>query len=229
MVRKIWSEKADERWNLVPRIIWICCVRWWCSFFSFCFFFFLDWKYLFWVNFIRKIKIIYLKSNLLHRLSRIRSVWWWCSDFLFWVRNTFFWVNLVQKIKIVGLRQNRYFDLNLMVMIIFFCFKLKIALLDKFYWLKIKNRWLLFYAEALYLDQFEHAEFNVDIHILFYTWNTLLSNFSPKIQIVGLSWNLVLILIWLIQYEVYSFLFWTINILFGKIDLKFSKLLKVFL
>ena len=47
-----------------------------------------DWKYLFWVNLIQKLKIISLSWNFVPRLIQICRIPWWCSLFLFSTGNT---------------------------------------------------------------------------------------------------------------------------------------------
>ena len=59
-------------WNLELRLIRMCRIRWWFSFYSF-----LDWKYLFKVNLVQKSKIASLSWHLVLRLFRICKIWWW--------------------------------------------------------------------------------------------------------------------------------------------------------
>ena len=68
-----------------------------------------DWKYLFWVNLIQKLKIKSLSWNFVSRLIQICRIPWWCSLFLFSTGKPF-WANLVQKIKIVILSWNSALD-----------------------------------------------------------------------------------------------------------------------
>ena len=46
------------RWNLIPIIIWICRIQWWCSLFSF------YRKRLFWANLVENVKIVSSRLNL---------------------------------------------------------------------------------------------------------------------------------------------------------------------
>ena len=71
-------------WDLVLRLIWICTIQWWCSFFVF------DWKYPFLANLVQKIKFVSFSWNLVPTLIRICTILWWCSIFLFQTRNIFF-------------------------------------------------------------------------------------------------------------------------------------------
>ena len=48
-----------------------------------------NWKYLFWVNLVQKLKIISLSWNFVPRLIQICRIPWWCSLFLFLTGNTF--------------------------------------------------------------------------------------------------------------------------------------------
>ena len=48
-----------------------------------------NWKYLFWVNLVQKLKIIKLSLNFVPRLIQICRIPWWCSRFLFLTGNTF--------------------------------------------------------------------------------------------------------------------------------------------
>ena len=47
-----------------------------------------NWKYLFWVNLVQKLKIISLSWNFVPRLIQICRIPWWCSFFLFLTGNT---------------------------------------------------------------------------------------------------------------------------------------------
>ena len=61
--------------NLVPRLIQICRIQWWCSLFPF-----FDQKYAFWANLVQKIKIVSLTWNLVHSLIMwICRIQWWLS------------------------------------------------------------------------------------------------------------------------------------------------------
>ena len=44
-----------------------------------------DWKFLFWANLVKKIKIVGLSWNLASRLIRICKIQWCCSLFLFYI------------------------------------------------------------------------------------------------------------------------------------------------
>ena len=48
-----------------------------------------NWKYLFWVNLVQKLKIISLSWNFAPRLIQICRNLWWCPLFLFSTENTF--------------------------------------------------------------------------------------------------------------------------------------------
>ena len=61
-----------------------------------------DWKYPFWANLVKKIKILTLSWNLVRTLIRTCRIQWWCSVFLLLIGNTLFGVNLVEKVKIVS-------------------------------------------------------------------------------------------------------------------------------
>ena len=116
---------------MIERLIWICRISWWGPFYLF-----EAAKTLFWVNLLKKIKIVSLSWKLVPRLIRIWRIWWWCSFFFyFWLEVSFFgnffqnsklkicqiqwwfsfffldrkyplWVNLFQKFKRVSLRRN---------------------------------------------------------------------------------------------------------------------------
>ena len=77
LVRKIWR------------------IHWYCSLL-----FHFDWTYLFWVNFVKKVKIVKLGRSLIPRLIWICRIKWWCSSFSVLDRKCFFSANLVQKIKL---------------------------------------------------------------------------------------------------------------------------------
>ena len=76
----------------------------------------LDQKNPFWVNLVKKIKIVSLSWNLVPRLIWISEIQWWCSIVLFLTINIFrgqIWskifgntLNLIQKIKRIILRRN---------------------------------------------------------------------------------------------------------------------------
>ena len=44
-----------------------------------------DWNYLFWANFVQKIKFVNIGWNLVSRLIRMCRIQWWCSFFLFYL------------------------------------------------------------------------------------------------------------------------------------------------
>ena len=48
-----------------------------------------NWKYLFWVNLVQKLKIISSSWNFVPRLIQICRIPWWCSPFVFSTGNTF--------------------------------------------------------------------------------------------------------------------------------------------
>ena len=73
--KSILFVEANSR---LPRLILICGIQRWFSFFIF-----LDQKYAFWVNLIQKFKIVSLSWNLLPRLFRMCKIQWRCSLFLF--------------------------------------------------------------------------------------------------------------------------------------------------
>ena len=62
--------------NLEPRLIRICRIQQWFSFF-----YFLGWNYPFWVKMIQKFKIVILGWNIVPRLFQICQIWWSCSLF----------------------------------------------------------------------------------------------------------------------------------------------------
>ena len=62
---------------MVRRLIWICRISCWCSFFPDS-----DWKYPLWANFVQNIKIVILSWNLVPRLIWIRRIQW-CVLFTF--------------------------------------------------------------------------------------------------------------------------------------------------
>ena len=66
------------KWNLVPRLIRICRIQWWCPFFSV-----FDRKYYFWASLVQKIKIISLSTSLVPILIQIYKI---NGDFLFFFR-----------------------------------------------------------------------------------------------------------------------------------------------
>ena len=43
----------------------------------------------FWKNLSKKIKVVFLRWNLVLRPLRICQIWWWCSFVLFWTGDTF--------------------------------------------------------------------------------------------------------------------------------------------
>ena len=60
--------------NLMPRLIRLGSIQWWCSLFLS-----QGRKYLFWANFLQKIKIASLSLNFVPRLIQICRIQWWCS------------------------------------------------------------------------------------------------------------------------------------------------------
>ena len=108
------------KWGLLPKLIRICRIQWWCSLFVFCkfgsknwncqftpkfstwtnfnlqnsmvifTFFVFDRKYSFRENLIQKIQIFSLSSNLVSRLIWIFKIQWGCSLLPFSTKNTHF-------------------------------------------------------------------------------------------------------------------------------------------
>ena len=82
---QIWSKKSKlsvEAEILVPRLIPICRIQWWCSLFLFLIgntFFGQIWS--------KKIKISSSRWNLILKLIQTCRVQWCCSFFLFFTRN----------------------------------------------------------------------------------------------------------------------------------------------
>ena len=74
---------VNLRWNLIPRLIRICRIQWYCSL-SFVF----EWKYLYCANLVQKVTIISWSWNLVPRLIRICWNQWCCSLFSFLTRNS---------------------------------------------------------------------------------------------------------------------------------------------
>ena len=64
-------------WNLVSRLVGICRIQWWCSFYV------LAWKYPFYKTLVRKIKIVSLIWNSVQSLIQISRIWRWSSFFFF--------------------------------------------------------------------------------------------------------------------------------------------------
>ena len=69
-----------------------------------------NWKYLFWVNLIQKLRIISLSWNFVPRLIKICRILWWCSLFLFSTGYSFLDKFGPKKIKIVSLIWNFALD-----------------------------------------------------------------------------------------------------------------------
>ena len=68
-----------------------------------------DWKYLFWVNLVQKLKIVILSWNFVLTLIQMCRIPWLCSLFCFQPEIPF-GTNLVQTIKIVSLSWNLVID-----------------------------------------------------------------------------------------------------------------------
>ena len=68
---------------MVPILIWICKIQWWCSLFSFS-----PKNTFFGANLVQKIKAVGLNWNLVSRLIRTCTIQWWCWSFLFSTKNT---------------------------------------------------------------------------------------------------------------------------------------------
>ena len=73
-----------------------------------------NWKYLFWVNLVQKLKIISLSWNFVPRLIQICRIPWWCSLFLFSTGNTFLG-------KFGSKNQNCQFELKFRTRLIWIC------------------------------------------------------------------------------------------------------------
>ena len=94
------TEIVSLSWNLVPGLIRICRIQWWCSPFLF-----LTRNTPF-GHLVQKIKLVSLSWNLVSRLIRICRIQWWCSLFSFLDWKHTFWENLVEKIEIFSLSWN---------------------------------------------------------------------------------------------------------------------------
>ena len=70
-------------WNLVPTLIRISRIQWWCSLSGF------DREYTFWANLVQKIKIFSLRWGLILKLIEIRTIQWRYSILSFSAGNTF--------------------------------------------------------------------------------------------------------------------------------------------
>ena len=70
-------------WNLVPILIQICIIQWWCSLFLF------STRNTFLGKFGPKIKVVSLRWNLVPRLIRTCRIQWWCSIFRFRLKKPF--------------------------------------------------------------------------------------------------------------------------------------------
>ena len=121
------------KWNLVPRLIRICRIQWWCPFFSV-----FDRKYYFWASLVQKIKIISLSTSLVPILIQIYKI---NGDFLFFFFSVSdqiypFWANLLQKNQLsVKIKFSTKTNLNMqnsMVVFTFSCFWPEIPILGKF-------------------------------------------------------------------------------------------------
>ena len=73
-----------------------------------------NWKYLFWVNLVQKLKIISLSWNFVPRLIQICRIPWWCSLFPFSTVDTF-WGKFGLK------NQNCQFELKFRTRLIWVC------------------------------------------------------------------------------------------------------------
>ena len=82
-------------WNLVPKLIWISRIQWWCSFYIFGQFLSKNQNYEFKLKF-------FTKSN----LNMQNSVIFLSLFFCLWSEIYSFWVNLVEKVKIVSFSWN---------------------------------------------------------------------------------------------------------------------------
>ena len=64
------------KWNLVPRLIWVCRIQW--MMFTFLNFFVLGQQYPFRTNLVQEVKIVNLSLNLVPRLIPICRILEWC-------------------------------------------------------------------------------------------------------------------------------------------------------
>ena len=87
-------------WNLVPTLIRISRIQWWCLLSGF------DQEYPFWANLVQKIKIVSLRWDFILKLIQICTIQGWYSILSFSTENTFFGTIWSKKIKIVSLRWN---------------------------------------------------------------------------------------------------------------------------
>ena len=94
-----------------------------------------NWKYLFWVNLVQKLKIISLSWNFVPRLIQICRIPWWCSLFLFLTGNTFLG-------KFGPKNQNCQFELKLCTWLIWICRIMKKICGVHFFCFRPKKRFL---------------------------------------------------------------------------------------
>ena len=187
-----------------------------------------DWKYPFWVNLVRDIKIISRSWNLVARLIQICRIQWCCSFFFVFEWKYSFWPILVQKFKIVTL------SWNLVPTLIWTC-EIQWSCSFFFFWVEIP-----FWGKLGPKHQNSHfkLKFGTDSNSSIKNSKVMLNpsvfdwkcpfwaNLVQKVKLICLSWNLVptLIRTCRIQWWCSFFLFLIGNTLFGQIWSKKSKL-----
>ena len=102
----VWENLAQKlkivslSWNLMPRLIQICKILWWCLSFLFS-----NGNTLFGGKFDSKNYYFSLSWNLVPKLIQMSEIPWWYLLFLFYTGTKYpFWSNLVLKFKIVCLK-----------------------------------------------------------------------------------------------------------------------------
>ena len=147
---KFWhseNKTVSLSWNLVPRLIRICRVHWWCSLFQF-----LTRDTLL-GKFGPKSQNGQVKLKFVSRLSRICRIRWWCSLFVFLIVNTLF-TQIWSKVIKFSIQAEIWYLHKLENAKYLLCFRLDIR-----FWLNLLQK-----IKIWYLDQFECAYFNGDVH-----------------------------------------------------------------
>ena len=152
-----------------------------------------NWKYLFWVNLVQKLKIISLSWNFVPRLIQICRIPWWYSLFLFSSGTTFLGKSDPKNQNWAEFRTRLIWICRIMkktCVVHFFCFRSEKPFLGKS---SQKNRNCQFK-----LTFGTKTNSNMQNSIVIFTvfvsdWNySFWANLVQKIKIISLSWNFAL-------------------------------------
>ena len=132
-----------------------------------------NWKYLFWANLVRKLKIMSLNWNFIPTLIQICRITWWCSLFLFSTGNTML-------CKFDPKSKNYQFELKFCTRLIWIC---------RIIWKICGFHFFCFRQEKPFLDKSGQKNQNCQLQWIFCNKRLIWVFLFQITKIVSLSWN----------------------------------------